>query len=688
MGCAASQEEQPRKRKGRKDKKSKGDRGDKGGDKGGAESPTAAPPHTQAGNPLRDPDATTTATRLVGKDKYIGDVGAVVMALENGCLVVSVPSGDEGLAFAFRDNQGTIFVKEFVDDAAIELEKQAAGIDVAWGAFFKSIASDVLKCKARITIAGANVQVAINMASSKDPKSGKPWNVRLNTIGSSARDLHRCFLVPMSTMVQRRRTQTGEALEKELNFARIETDTTIASSRAVILRRQCREVRDRLAGPREKAATIVRNQYPTTLELTRRQQKLARLRGALHGANLDAMYEQGGARYFMHLEHATEHTPVVPTINESLTAAIKSGLAGGAASGPPPDAQTLEARLTSVPTSPNLRKLLDAHPTDRPLVEGIMRAMQRINQWDYDVFAVDAACENRALIYTTYAIIEHLGLVDHFKLDPTTLFNFLTTVHAGYHPNPYHNATHAADVAQINYFIMTQGGLAEKCKLSKEELLAGVLAGAIHDYDHPGFNNNFHTRTNAYLSTLYNDRSVLENHHCACVYEILRLPKYNIFANFSDEQKREVRDTMLEMVLSTDMGNHGKIFQAFRRKLGERPAVEWHANKEDLRLALSISIKMADISNCGRPSKLYLEWAKNIATEFYVQGDAEAKLCLPVSPFMDRSKDKQEFPKGQIAFMNFVVIPMFEAISEFLPNMEFCLKFCTENKEYWQSLDA
>jgi hypothetical protein len=55
---------------------------------------------------------------------------------------------------------------------------------------------------------------------------------------------------------------------------------------------------------------------------------------------------------------------------------------------------------------------------------------------------------------------------------------------------------------------------------------------------------------------------------------------------------------------------------------------------------------------------------------------------------MDRSKDKQEFPKGQIAFMNFVVIPMFEAISEFLPNMEFCLKFCTENKEYWQSLDA
>merc|ERR1712146_857047 len=136
---------------------------------------------------------------------------------------------------------------------------------------------------------------------------------------------------------------------------------------------------------------------------------------------------------------------------------------------------------------------------------------------------------------------------------------------------------------------------------------------------------------------------------------------------------------------------HGQPRQnlpGLRRKLSERPAVEWHANKEDLRLALSISIKMADISNCGRPSKLYLEWAKNIASEFYVQGDAEAKLCLAISPFMDRSKDQQEFPKGQISFMNFVVIPMFEAISEFLPNMEFCLKHCTENKEYWQALDG
>eukprot|EP00672_Neobodo_designis_P026133 CAMPEP_0174830372 /NCGR_PEP_ID=MMETSP1114-20130205/2482_1 /TAXON_ID=312471 /ORGANISM="Neobodo designis, Strain CCAP 1951/1" /LENGTH=451 /DNA_ID=CAMNT_0016064167 /DNA_START=46 /DNA_END=1398 /DNA_ORIENTATION=+ len=451
MGCAPSQEEQPRKRKGRKDKKSKGDRGEKGAANG--HESTTAPPHTQAGNPLRDPDgATSAAPRLVGKDKYISDVGAVVMALENGCLVVSVPPNDDGLAFAFRDNQGTMFVKEFADDAAIEAEKAAAGIDLPWGSFFKSIASDVLKCKAKVAIAGANVQVTINMTSSKDPKASRPWNVRLSTIGTNSRDLHRCFIAPMATMVQRRRQQTGEGQDKERNFTRIETETAIANSRAVVLKRQCREMRDRLAGPRDTAATIIRQQYPATLEITRAQQKLARARGAHTGAGLDEMYEGGGPRYFMHLEHSAEHHPVMPTVSEPIAAAIKQGLAGGAASGSPPDEAALEARLTAVPTSPTMRKMLDAHPRDRPLVEGVMRAMQRINQWDYDVFAVDASSDSKALIYTTYAIMEHLGLVDHFKLDGQTLFNFLAAVHAGYHPNPYHNSTHAADVAQINYF--------------------------------------------------------------------------------------------------------------------------------------------------------------------------------------------------------------------------------------------
>eukprot|EP00455_Lapot_gusevi_P010452 TRINITY_DN14729_c0_g1_i2.p1 TRINITY_DN14729_c0_g1~~TRINITY_DN14729_c0_g1_i2.p1 ORF type:complete len:114 (-),score=22.97 TRINITY_DN14729_c0_g1_i2:153-449(-) len=97
---------------------------------------------------------------------------------------------------------------------------------------------------------------------------------------------------------------------------------------------------------------------------------------------------------------------------------------------------------------------------------------------------------------------------------------------------------------------------------------------------------------------------------------------------------------------------------------------------------------MADISNCGRPNSLYVEWAKNIAVEFYNQGDVEAKMKLTISPFMDRRKDKSDFPKGQTSFMTYIVQPMLEAIAEFLPPMEFAVQHCNENKAYWQKQDS
>lgn len=60
-----------------------------------------------------------------------------------------------------------------------------------------------------------------------------------------------------------------------------------------------------------------------------------------------------------------------------------------------------------------------------------------------------------------------LNLVSHFNIDDKVLCNFLSAVQAAYHPNPYHNAMHGADVTQINYYIMNIAGLIQKCKLSK-----------------------------------------------------------------------------------------------------------------------------------------------------------------------------------------------------------------------------
>eukprot|EP01012_Entosiphon_sulcatum_P013543 TRINITY_DN1877_c0_g1_i1.p1 TRINITY_DN1877_c0_g1~~TRINITY_DN1877_c0_g1_i1.p1 ORF type:complete len:600 (-),score=148.49 TRINITY_DN1877_c0_g1_i1:173-1972(-) len=313
----------------------------------------------------------------------------------------------------------------------------------------------------------------------------------------------------------------------------------------------------------------------------------------------------------------------------------------------------------------------------------VMRCIEKIDEWDYNVWTMQDFTGRGALFYTAYALFVRYNFVKRFGIDEQVLLNFLSQVEAGYHPNPYHNSMHGADVLHIVHYILSPGGLQSVAKLTDQDVLASLIAGMIHDYDHPGLNNNFHIKVQSYLATLYNDRSILENHHCAEVFELTKLSKFNILSSFPDDQRRDIRETIIDMVLSTDMGLHAKIFGTWRRRISQD--TDLYKRKDDQRLALALAIKMADISNCGRPEFLYLRWASKLAEEFFLQGDNERNRGDTVSPFMDRFAPSMA--KSQIAFMNYIVIPMFESIAEYLPEMHFALDHCESNKNYWASND-
>ena len=80
------------------------------------------------------------------------------------------------------------------------------------------------------------------------------------------------------------------------------------------------------------------------------------------------------------------------------------------------------------------------------------------------------------------------------------------------------------------------------CTLSQwftqQELLAAVLAAVVHDVEHTGTTNNFHVQSGSELALLYNDRSVLENHHVYYAYKHLTQEGMDIFKNLSQEDYR------------------------------------------------------------------------------------------------------------------------------------------------------
>ncbi|PIK47456.1 putative cGMP-inhibited 3',5'-cyclic phosphodiesterase B-like [Apostichopus japonicus] len=55
---------------------------------------------------------------------------------------------------------------------------------------------------------------------------------------------------------------------------------------------------------------------------------------------------------------------------------------------------------------------------------------------------------------------------------------------------------------------------------------------------------------------------------------------------------------------------------------------------------LRCGIKLADISGPTKQKDLHMNWTNRISKEFYDQGDAEAQLGLPISPYMDRNNSQ------------------------------------------------
>jgi len=329
-----------------------------------------------------------------------------------------------------------------------------------------------------------------------------------------------------------------------------------------------------------------------------------------------------------------------------------------------------------------------------PIREKIWNLTKKLDDWDYDVFELQTAMSGGisgecmreqphggALFVTMYALIYKWQFMQKFNLNEQVLLNWLSIVEAGYHPNPYHNSMHAADVLHVTHYIISEGGLQKKIRATDSEVFAALFAATVHDYNHPGINNAFHVRSQNYLAVLFNDRSVNENIHASSVFELMRMDEFNLLKAFKGQEYTNMRDDIVEFILGTDMGLHAMFVSRFKKRL-ELTDNKMHRAKPDRNLALTMAVKMADISNCGRPQKLYHGWCNVIVDEFFQQGDRERLQGMPVSPFMDRYTTVMS--KGQIGFMNYIVMPLFECMGEYLEDMHMATVIAEENKGFWQ----
>ena len=95
-----------------------------------------------------------------------------------------------------------------------------------------------------------------------------------------------------------------------------------------------------------------------------------------------------------------------------------------------------------------------------------------------------------------------------------------------------------------------------QCVFTPLEVMSAIFAAAIHDVDHPGLTNQFLINTSSELAIMYNDESVLENHHLAVAFKLLQNSDCDILVNLTKKQRQTLRKMVIDMVSEETVGTH------------------------------------------------------------------------------------------------------------------------------------
>ncbi|KAM8940471.1 3',5'-cyclic-AMP phosphodiesterase 4C-like [Pelodytes ibericus] len=310
------------------------------------------------------------------------------------------------------------------------------------------------------------------------------------------------------------------------------------------------------------------------------------------------------------------------------------------------------------------------------------------NKWGLDIFKVAEYSGNRPLTVIMYSIFQERDLLKTFRIPVDTFITYMMTLEDHYHADvAYHNNIHAADVAQSTHVLLSTPAL--EAVFTDLEILAAIYASAIHDVDHPGVSNQFLINTNSELALMYNDASVLENHHLAVGFKLLQEDNCDIFQNLTKKQRQTLRKMVIDMVLATDMSKHMNLLADLKTMVETKKVTSLGVllldNYSDRIQVLQNMVHCADLSNPTKPLELYRQWTDRIIVEFFHQGDREREKGMEISPMCDKHNASVE--KSQVGFIDYIVHPLWETWADLVhPDAQDILDTLEDNREWYQSM--
>ena len=335
------------------------------------------------------------------------------------------------------------------------------------------------------------------------------------------------------------------------------------------------------------------------------------------------------------------------------------------------------------------------------LIDKYFDDMKMITDKDFDIFEFkEKVGYINVLPLMCHCILKTLGLLDNRIITVTKVESFLNSVNENYKETTlYHNSLHGADVTQSLCVYFLNSNAEEICESNVLDLLGIIVSAMGHDLGHPGLTNNFHINASTDLAITYNDSSCLENFHTSFLFKIIRKEENNIFDKLTTDNYKSIRKRMISQILATDMANHGEVMSLIRAKVktfqeqeGENEGEEkfnlLSGNEktkfEEQQVLLNYLMHSADLGHNCKKYEISKKWVHLLCEEFWIQGDQEKKLGIPVSFLCDR--DKIDVPASQVNFLRGFIISSFDCLVSIFPNLKYTMENAKNNIKEWQQL--
>lgn len=262
---------------------------------------------------------------------------------------------------------------------------------------------------------------------------------------------------------------------------------------------------------------------------------------------------------------------------------------------------------------------------------------------------------------------------------------------------PYHNFAHATDTVHCLSRMLKL--LHTEEYLSDIEEFALLVAAVGHDLGHPGVNNVFLVETGDKVALQYNDKSPLENMHCAKLYNLLGNAETALFASLEQSTQTEVRKVVISAILNTDMALHTgmqkslqmtyqmnqEVFRPKPEGAGLTPEeLQIISQADNKQMVIDMSLHAADVANPCKVWDVTKEWALVCLEEFFAQGDREKELGIPVQFLNDREKLNK--PNSQIGFIEFMIVPFLVAQLRVFPGLKPLGENLVKNIANWEEI--